>query len=97
MGKIQEGRGGRGEGRRFAEQGAWAGAQALQHVVSSISCARRLQGQEVLVLTFFLFIRQGEGGSMSLHAGLERLGKETDEPPGTFGSHPPKNTVFTWR
>ena len=36
----------------------------------------------------FELIRHGEEGATSLHAGLERLGKETGEPTGTFGSHP---------
>jgi len=45
----------------------------------------------------FVLIRHGEGGTTSLHAGLERWGKETGEPTGTFGSHPPQSTVFAWR
>jgi len=37
----------------------------------------------------FVLIRHGEEGATSLHAGLERLGKETGEPTGTQdGSHP---------
>ena len=36
----------------------------------------------------FVLIRHGEEGATSLHAGLERLEKETGEPTGTFGSFP---------
>ena len=44
---------------------------------------------------FFVFIRHVEEGATSLHAGLERLGKETSEPTGTFGSHPKNILVLT--
>jgi hypothetical protein len=36
----------------------------------------------------FVLIRHGEEGATSLRAGSERLGLETGEPTGTFGSHP---------
>jgi hypothetical protein len=36
----------------------------------------------------FVLIRHGEEGATSLHAGLERLGKETGEPTGPLGPTP---------
>jgi len=36
----------------------------------------------------FVLIRHGEGGSTSLHAGLERLGEEAGEPTGPLGPTP---------
>jgi len=46
--------------------------------------------------SLFVLIRHGEEGAASLHAGLERLGKETGEPTGTFGSHPLRTLVLTF-
>jgi hypothetical protein len=45
----------------------------------------------------FVLVRHGEEGATSLHAGLERLGKETGEPTGTFGSHPQRTLTSTER
>ena len=61
-----------------------------------VVCRVAAPGQSFLVLTFCINSTRGEGAT-SLHAGLERLGKETGEPTGTFGSHPLTTLTSTER
>ena len=66
-------------------------------------CIDSTRGRGGYWCLLFVLVRHREEGATSLHAGLERLGKETGEPTGTFGSHPLRtlsshgNNTDPWR